>query len=96
MAIATLGTQDGMQLDAILLDHWAPEADAAALIAELRARRPALPILMLTANGSVAHAVGGDARGRDRFPGQAARARTPARRARRRGRRQRPRASCAR
>ena len=28
MAIATLGTQDGMQLDAILLDHWAPEADA--------------------------------------------------------------------
>ena len=57
MAIATLGTQDGMQLDAIVLDHWAPDADATALIAELRARRPALPILMLTANGSVAHAV---------------------------------------
>lgn len=43
MAIATLGTQDGMQLDAILLDHWAPDADATPLIAELRARRPALP-----------------------------------------------------
>ena len=57
MAIATLGTQDGMQLDAILLDHWALDADAGALIAELRARRPALPLLMLTANGSVAHAV---------------------------------------
>jgi len=57
MAIATLGTQDGMQLDAILLDHPAPDADVAATIAELRARRPALPILMLTANGSVAHAV---------------------------------------
>ena len=57
MAIAMLGTQDGMQLDAILLDHWAPEADATALITELRARRPALPVLMLTANGSVAHAV---------------------------------------
>jgi DNA-binding NtrC family response regulator len=63
-AIATLGTQDGMQLDAILLDHPAPEDDAAegamtapGLIAELRARRPALPILMLTANGSVAAAV---------------------------------------
>ena len=56
-AIATLGTQDGLQLDAILLDHWAPDADAAGLIAELRARRPALPILMLTANGSVAQAV---------------------------------------
>ncbi len=57
MAIAMLGTQDGMQLDAILLDHWAPDADATPLIAELRERRPALPILMLTANGSVAHAV---------------------------------------
>ncbi|WP_375382398.1 sigma-54-dependent transcriptional regulator [uncultured Sphingomonas sp.] len=57
MGIATLGTQDGMQLDAVLLDHWAPDADAAPLIAELRSRRPSLPILLLTANGSVAHAV---------------------------------------
>lgn len=57
MAIAMLGTQDGMQLDAILLDHWAPDADATALITEIRQRRPALPLLMLTANGSVAHAV---------------------------------------
>ncbi|RZM00657.1 MAG: sigma-54-dependent Fis family transcriptional regulator, partial [Sphingomonas sp.] len=57
MAIATLGTQDGMQLDAILLDHSAPEGDATVLIAELRERRPALPILMLAADGSVAHAV---------------------------------------
>ena len=56
-AIATLGTQDGMQLDAILLDHWGEDADASALIAELRARRPALPIMVLTANGSVSHAV---------------------------------------
>jgi DNA-binding NtrC family response regulator len=56
-AIATLGTQDGMQLDAIVLDHWAPDADATSLIAALRERRPALPILMLTANGSVTHAV---------------------------------------
>jgi DNA-binding NtrC family response regulator len=56
-AIAMLGTQDGMQLDAILLDSWGPEADAELLIAELRARRPQLPILMLTANGSVAQAV---------------------------------------
>jgi len=57
MAIANLGTQDGMQLDAILLDHCGAEAEATDLIAELRVRRPALPILMLTANGSVAHAV---------------------------------------
>ncbi|HEU0065842.1 MAG TPA: sigma-54 dependent transcriptional regulator [Sphingomonas sp.] len=57
MAIATLGTQDGMQLDAILLDHVDVAADAASLIATLRERRPALPILMLTDNTSVAQAV---------------------------------------
>ncbi len=56
-AIAMLGTPDGMALDAIVLDHWAPECDAEELIAELRARRPQLPILMLTANSSVAAAV---------------------------------------
>ena len=57
MGIAQLGTQDGMQLDAILIDHWAEHEDAIRLIADLRERRPALPILVLTANGSVAHAV---------------------------------------
>ena len=64
-AIATLGTQDGMQLDAIILDHWADAVGSGAesglspagLIAELRARRPALPILALAADGSVADAV---------------------------------------
>ncbi|QIG81602.1 sigma-54-dependent transcriptional regulator [Stakelama tenebrarum] len=56
-AIATLGTPDGMALDAVLLDHWSDECDAAGLIEELRNRRPQLPILMLTANGSVACAV---------------------------------------
>ena len=57
MAIATLGTQDGMQLDAIVLDHASPDAEDISLIAALRERRPALPILMLATNGSVAHAV---------------------------------------
>jgi DNA-binding NtrC family response regulator len=57
MGLAMLGTQDGLQLDAIVLDHWSEETDAAPLIAELRANRPQLPILMLTANGSVADAV---------------------------------------
>ncbi len=57
MAIAMLGTPDGMQLDAVLLDQWAPEADPSALIDEIRARRPDLPLLLLTANGSVAQAV---------------------------------------
>ena len=56
-AIATLGTQDGMMLDAIILDHWVPGADSNELVAELKSRRPALPILMLTAVDSAEEAV---------------------------------------
>ena len=51
-AIATLGTRAGMQLGAIILDQWVPGDDACRLIAELRNRRPALPILMLTTSAS--------------------------------------------
>lgn len=51
-AIAMLGTQQGMMLDAIILDQWVPGDEAAELIRELKQRRPALPILMLTASTS--------------------------------------------
>ena len=51
-AIATLGTRQGMQLSAIVLDQWVPGDDACTLIAELKSRRPALPILMLTTSAS--------------------------------------------
>ena len=51
-AIATLGTREGMQLSAIILDQWVPGDDACQLIAELKARRPGLPILMLTTSAS--------------------------------------------
>ena len=51
-AIATLGTREGMQLDAIILDQWVPGDDACALIGELKARRPVLPLLMLTTSAS--------------------------------------------
>jgi DNA-binding NtrC family response regulator len=51
-AIAMLGTREGMQLSAIILDQWVPGDDACDLIGELRARRPALPILMLTTSAS--------------------------------------------
>ena len=51
-AIATLGTRQGMQLSAIVLDQWVPGDEACTLIAELKARRPALPILMLTTSAS--------------------------------------------
>src|SRR3546814_9303780 len=46
-AIAMLGTQDGMRLDAILLDHWIPDFDTSRLITDIRERRPGLPILIL-------------------------------------------------
>lgn len=51
-AIAMLGTREGMRLSAILLDQWVPGDDACSLIAELKERRPALPILMLTTSAS--------------------------------------------
>lgn len=51
-AIATLGTRQGMQLSAIILDQWVPGDDACELIAELKERRPAMPILMLTTSTS--------------------------------------------
>jgi DNA-binding NtrC family response regulator len=51
-AIATLGTREGMQLAAILLDRPVPGDEACELIVELKQRRPALPILMLTASAS--------------------------------------------
>lgn len=56
-AIGTLTAENGEEIDAILLDHWGADANAVPLITELKLRRPALPILVLTANGSVAHAV---------------------------------------
>ena len=56
-ALATLGTQDGMQLDAVLIDQWSPDFDPADLISAIHAQRPALPILVLTAHNSVAVAV---------------------------------------
>ena len=57
MAVAMLGTQDGMRLDAVLLDQWIPGPESTGLVRELRSRRPALPILILTAHNSVAVAV---------------------------------------
>lgn len=47
-----LGTQDGMMLDALILDQWVPRADSTSLISELKSRRPALPILLMTSIGS--------------------------------------------
>jgi DNA-binding NtrC family response regulator len=46
-----------MQLDAIILDQWSPDYEPSGLIREIRSRRPALPILILTAHNNVAIAV---------------------------------------
>ena len=43
--------------DAILLDHWLPGEEGAALIREVKAIRPDLPLLVLTAQSTVACAV---------------------------------------
>jgi len=51
-ALDTLGTRQGMRVGAIILDQWVPGDDACALIAELKAHRPAMPILMLTTSAS--------------------------------------------
>jgi DNA-binding NtrC family response regulator len=56
-AFDALDTPEGMALEAVILDHPSTDADATGLIAQLRARRPQLPILVLTANGSVSAAV---------------------------------------
>jgi DNA-binding NtrC family response regulator len=55
--IATLGTRDGMMLDAILIDQATPGDGMIQLIQELRERRPALPIIIMTAVESVTSAV---------------------------------------
>lgn len=51
-AVATLGTRQGKNIQAVILDQWVPGDDACKLIATLRTRRPDLPILMLTTSAS--------------------------------------------
>jgi DNA-binding NtrC family response regulator len=56
-AVATLGTRDGMMLDAILIDQAIPGDDVATLIGDIRDRRPLMPVLILTAVDADAGAV---------------------------------------
>jgi DNA-binding NtrC family response regulator len=48
---------NGTSVDIIVIDHWAPGVEDCSLIAELRGVYPNLPILILTAQSSVALAV---------------------------------------
>src|SRR3546814_16580047 len=56
-ALARLGTQEGMALDAVLVDQGAPGAPIAALVAALRRWRHALPLLVIPMRGGVETAV---------------------------------------
>ncbi|MEA1014840.1 sigma-54 dependent transcriptional regulator [Sphingomonas sp. LY54] len=52
-----LAGEEGRDVDAIMLDHWLPGEAGADLIRQIRALRPDLPLLILTAQTSVAAAV---------------------------------------
>ena len=52
-----LASEDGKSVDAILLDHWLPGHEGTELILQIRELRPDLPLLILTAQTSVAVAV---------------------------------------
>lgn len=51
-ALAKLTAPEGSDFDAVLLDQWVPGDDACQLIGEIRAVRPTMPLLMLTASTS--------------------------------------------
>jgi DNA-binding NtrC family response regulator len=52
-----LDTEEGLLLDAVLIDQYGPGDASLELIEVLHARRPALPILLMTADNSVEVAV---------------------------------------
>ena len=56
-ALALLARDDASHVEAVLLDVWSADAAAGTRIAALRDRHPALPVLVLTAQDSVALAV---------------------------------------
>ena len=56
-ALAKLGTQEGMALDAVLVDQGAPGVPIPEFIAELRRWRPALPLIVITMRNGVEVAV---------------------------------------
>lgn len=51
-ALTRLKGEEGEQVSVILLDQWVPGEDACDLIRELKALRPDIPVLMLTASTS--------------------------------------------
>jgi len=56
-ALTLLGNVATPDVDAALIDRWAPDTDVAGDVALLRVRHPTLPILMIAATPTVAGAV---------------------------------------
>ncbi|HEY9553361.1 sigma-54-dependent transcriptional regulator [Allosphingosinicella sp.] len=56
-AQALLQSEEGQDVEAILLDHWLPGEAGDVVIQQIRALRPDLPLLVLTAQTSVGVAV---------------------------------------
>src|SRR3546814_15657523 len=52
-AQALLQSEEGQDVEAILLDHWLPGEAGDVVIQQIRALRPDLPLLVLTAQTSV-------------------------------------------
>lgn len=50
--LATLRNAEGAEVAVVLLDQWVPGEEACGLIAQLKAVRPDVPVLMLTASTS--------------------------------------------
>src|SRR5690606_11718368 len=57
-ALAQLGTQEGMALDAVLVDQGVPGMAISDFVAELRRWRPGLPLIVITMRNGVEVAVG--------------------------------------
>jgi DNA-binding NtrC family response regulator len=56
-ALALLDRPEAHGVRAVLVDRWSPDMSGGEIVAELRARHPVLPILVLTAHSSVSLAV---------------------------------------
>lgn len=56
-ALAKLGTQEGLTLDAVLVDQGAPGMDIDQFVSELRRWRPGLPLIVITMRNGVEVAV---------------------------------------
>jgi DNA-binding NtrC family response regulator len=56
-ALVMLDSREGQRLAAVIIDDWTPGLEATTLIRAIHAKRPNLPSLILTANGSATLAV---------------------------------------